>query len=55
MDFAWDDADIELIASRAGIKHIAYSDYEFFNMLGIFASFQVNVYGYDESISDISN
>jgi hypothetical protein len=55
MDFAWDDADIELIASRAGIKHVAYVDHEFFNMLGIYSSFQVNVYGYEESMPDISN
>ena len=55
LSFAWDDADIALIADRAGIKHVSYADYEFWNILNIYASFQVNVYGYTESIEDILN
>ena len=53
--FAWDDADIALIAERAGIKHVAYADYEFLNILSIYGSFQVNVYGYADNVKNILN
>ena len=55
INVAFDDADIAMIADRAGLKHVAYADYEYFNILGIYASFQVNVYGYDENMTESTN
>jgi hypothetical protein len=42
---AWDDATISKIAREGEIEEISYADYEFLNVLGIFAKFTVNVYG----------
>lgn len=46
IDLAWGTADIPEIASKAGIKNVTYADYEFLNILGIYAEFGINVYGY---------
>lgn len=43
--FGWDDAAIGQIARQGGIKDVSYADYEFMNVLGIYAEFTVNVYG----------
>lgn len=42
---AWDDVAIAEIARRGGIEEVAYADYELFNILGIYGTFTVNVYG----------
>lgn len=44
-DVAWDDASIARIAREGGIEEVAYADYEYLNILGIYAEFTVNVYG----------
>lgn len=46
LDFAWDDAAIQQIARQGGIEHVSYADYEIFNLLGVYGTFTVNVYGY---------
>lgn len=45
LSFSWDDAAIAKIASDAGMSSVAYADYEFFNVLGIWQTFTVHVYG----------
>lgn len=46
MNFSWDDVSIPEIARKGGIKNITYADYEVVNILGVYAHFQINVYGY---------
>ena len=46
MSFAWDNVSIPEIARKGGIKHVTYADYEVLNILGVYAQFQINVYGY---------
>lgn len=43
--FSWDDAAIGQIASSAGMTSVAYADYEVMNILGIWQTFTVHVYG----------
>lgn len=43
--FAWDDVAIAEIARRGGIEEVAYADYELMNILGIYGTFTINVYG----------
>lgn len=43
--FAWDDVAISEIARRGGIEEVAYADYELMNILGIYGTFTINVYG----------
>jgi len=45
LSFSWDDAAIAKIANDAGMASVAYADYEFFNVLGIWQTFTVHVYG----------
>ena len=45
LDFAWDEVAIGRIAKEGGIHEVSYADYEFLNVLGIFATFTINVYG----------
>lgn len=45
LNFAWDDAAIGEIAKRHGIGEVAYADYEFFNVFGVYSEFTVRVYG----------
>jgi hypothetical protein len=45
MELAWDEAAIADIAERGGIEEVSYADYEYLNVLGLFASFTINVYG----------
>ena len=42
---AWETADIPEIARKGGITEVAYADYEFLQVLGVFAQFTINVYG----------
>ncbi len=42
---AWDDAAIAQIAREGGIEQVAYADYEMMNLLGIYGTFTINVYG----------
>jgi hypothetical protein len=48
-DVAWDEAAIAEIARKGGIDRVSYADYEFFQILGVFAKFTVNVYGESDS------
>ncbi|GAB4315896.1 MAG: hypothetical protein Kow0059_08200 [Candidatus Sumerlaeia bacterium] len=50
-DVAWGETDVALIARKAGIQHVAYADYEYLQVLGFYASFTVNVYGYEKAPS----
>ena len=43
--FSWDEAAIGKIAADAGMTSVSYADYEFFNILGLWETFTVNVYG----------
>jgi len=43
--FAWDDVAIAEIARRGGIQEVAYADYELMNILSIYGTFTINVYG----------
>ncbi len=43
--FSWDDAAIAKIATDAGMSSVAYADYEVFNVLGVWQTFTVHVYG----------
>ena len=45
MSIAWDDAAIGQIAKEGGLNEVAYADYEFKSILGVFNTFTVNVYG----------
>ncbi|GEM_PF-282096 len=45
LDFAWDDAAIEKIAREGGIRKVSYADYETLNVLGIYRTFTIHVYG----------
>lgn len=45
LDFAWDEATIAEMAHKRGIKEVAYADYQVVDILGIFATFTVNIYG----------
>jgi hypothetical protein len=45
LSFSWDDAAVAQIAGNAGMSSVAYADYEFFNVLGIWQTFTVHVYG----------
>ena len=47
LSFGWGDSDIALIAQKAGINKVAYADYEFLNIFGIYAELQINIYGYE--------
>lgn len=42
---AWDDAAIADIAREGGLTEVAYADYELMNILGIYGTFTINVYG----------
>ncbi|MBN1902318.1 hypothetical protein JW926_13415 [Candidatus Sumerlaeota bacterium] len=46
INVAWGEADIPEIAAKGGIQTVTYADYEFLNVLGVYAEFQVNVHGY---------
>lgn len=43
---AWDAASVPEIARKGGIQHVTYADYEVLNILDIYATFTINVYGY---------
>ncbi len=45
MNIAWDGVDIPMIARKGGLTKVYYADYEFLNVLGVFAKYTVNVYG----------
>jgi hypothetical protein len=45
VSFSWDDAAIEKIAREAGMSSVSYADYEFLNVLGIWETLTVTVYG----------
>lgn len=42
---AWGDAGIESASKKAGIKKVSHVDYELFNILGVYATYTVYVYG----------
>lgn len=42
---AWDEAAIAEIAREGGLTEVAYADYELMNILGIYGTFTINVYG----------
>lgn len=44
-EIAWGDASIARIAEQGGIRNVAYADYEYMNILGIYSEFTVHVYG----------
>lgn len=48
LSFGWGEVDIKSIAEREGIKKVAYVDYELFNILELYKTFTINVYGYGE-------
>lgn len=43
--FAWGDASVDNALSRSGISTLHYADYEYTNILGIYAETKVIVYG----------
>jgi hypothetical protein len=43
--FAWDATNIQAAASNGGITKIAYADYNFYNILGIYQKFTITVHG----------
>jgi hypothetical protein len=43
---AFGEADIARIAHDGGIETVSYVDHEFYNILGIYATFTINIYGY---------
>lgn len=45
MSFAWGDAAVQKIAKEGGIEKVSYADYEIMSILGVYATFTVNVYG----------
>lgn len=45
LSFAAGDATIEEAAKNGGLKKVYYADYEYLNILGIYAKFTVNAYG----------
>ena len=42
---SWDDAAIAKIATDAGMSSVSYADYELLNILGVWQTFTVSVYG----------
>jgi len=46
MNFAWEEASVPEIARSGGIQNVTYADYEMLNILGVYAEFRINVYGY---------
>ena len=45
LSVSWDDAAIAQIAKDAGMSSVSYADYEYFNVLWIWQTFTVHVYG----------
>lgn len=45
MSIGWDDAAIARIARDGGLESVAYADYEFFQVFGVYAKFTVYVHG----------
>lgn len=45
MDFSWGSVGINEIARKGGLSRVYFADYEYLNILGIYAQFTINVYG----------
>ncbi len=45
LDFSWGEAGIQQIARMGGLKQVYFADYDFLNILGVYARFTINVYG----------
>lgn len=45
MDFSWGSVGINEIARKGGLSQVYFADYEYLNILGIYAQFTINVYG----------
>jgi hypothetical protein len=45
LDIAWGDVSIEYLQRTSGMKQIYFADYEYLNVLGIYAQFTINLYG----------
>jgi len=45
MDFSWDSVAINDIARSRGLKRVYFADYEYLNILGVYAKFTINLYG----------
>ncbi len=48
LDFSWGDVAVKTIADLNGFKRIYYADYEYLNILGIYAKLTIKVYGSKE-------
>lgn len=48
LDFSWGDVAVKTIADLNDFKKVYYADYEYLNILGIYAKFTINVYGSKE-------
>ena len=45
MDFSWGDVSVDTIARMGGLNRVFFADYEYLNILGVYAHFKINVYG----------